>query len=97
MRTRGVTAKTLLGFVVFSSVFFLAKKRRFARAGIRGTRKGAATRAYGDARGWSRRGTATEEPPRRAPARPRRVFEVKKGKKHPKASPSREFTPRFRG
>lgn len=83
---------------VFSSCFLSCKKRRFARAGIRGTRKGAATRADGDARGWSRRGdTTTGTPPARPRPPPARFYVSKSKNIQEPFRHSREFTPRFRG
>lgn len=69
-----------------------------ARAGIRGARKGAATRADGDARGWSRRDTTTTGTPLARPRPPPARFYVSKSKNIQEPfRHSREFTPRFRG
>ncbi len=71
-----VRAKNALRFL------FLAKNADSpaARAGIRGTRKGAATRADGDRRGWSSRGTTTTGTPPARPRPPPARFYVSKSK-----------------
>jgi hypothetical protein len=84
-------------------VFLFLQKTQItpaARAGIRATRKGAATRADGDARGWPRRDTTTTGTPPARPRPPPARFYVSKSKniQEPHSSFARiEFTPRFRG